>query len=208
MINALTENEQNLLEKTAAYVENMMRNDASGHDFHHVRRVVCMTKLLLEPIASADRFISLMAAYLHDLDDPKLQAQKTTLAHDYLLSLNLDSVVIAKIEAIIDNISFSAHKAGKRVFSIEGMVVQDADRLDALGAIGIARCFAYGASKSRSIYSGAKDDDSSLAHFYQKLLHLEELMNLPQAQAIARERTEFLKDYLKTFLAEWDLENQ
>jgi len=204
----LTQTEQILLDKTGAYVESVMKNETTGHDFHHVRRVVGMTKKLLESVSGVDPFISLMSAYLHDLDDPKLQADKTCLAQDYLNSTNIDSAVSDRIMDIIKNMSFSAHKAGRKVASMEGMVVQDADRLDALGAIGIARCFAYGGRKSRSIYRGDKDDDSSLAHFYQKLLNLEELMNLPEAKRIAKARTGYLKVFLDTFLAEWDLENR
>lgn len=191
-----------MLKETARYVESIMKDDATGHDFFHVQRVVKITEIILKK-EDADPYVALMAAYLHDLDDPKLNHTDTLLARNYLDRTDQTKDLKNKIIEITENLSFSSHKAGKSVSSIEGMIVQDADRLDALGAIGIARCFAYGGSEHRSIYKGKKDDDSSLAHFYQKLLKLESLMNTAYGKQIARKKTKYMRKYLDAFHEEW-----
>jgi uncharacterized protein len=104
---------------------------------------------------------------------------------------------------IIANMSFSSYKKGKFLDTLEGKIVQDADRLDALGAVGIARCFAYSGKTERMIYDYSIDDDSAIAHFYQKLFTLDSLMNTVEARSIAEKRIEFMKDYLREFFKEW-----
>ncbi len=204
MSRILSIQEKVLIKETSKYVESIMTGETTGHDFFHVQRVVSIATQLIKK-ENADPFITIMAAYLHDLDDPKLNNTDTMLCRNYLDKTNLESSNKNKIIEITENLSFSAHKSGKTVSSFEGMIVQDADRLDALGAIGIARCFAYGGANQRSIYKGNKNDDSSLAHFYQKLLKLEKMMNTVQAKKIARKRTKVLKNYLKLFLSDWEI---
>lgn len=195
--------EKILIKETENYVKRIMTGETTGHDFFHVKRVVNMAMSLLKK-ENADPFITIMAAYLHDLDDAKLNNTDTMFVRNYLDKTNLDANSKNKIIDITENLSFSAHKSGKTVSSFEGMIVQDADRLDALGAIGIARCFAYGGNNQRSIYKGDKNDDSSIAHFYQKLLKLEKLMNTVQGKSIAVKRTKCIKKYLDTFLKDWN----
>jgi len=202
MNNGLLDDKQRItLEKTASYVRTIMENDEPGHDFSHIERVVGNTKKILakEP---ADSFIALMVAYLHDLDDPKLQRKETDLAKSFLDTCEIDSLAKTQILEAISEISFSGQKKGVTVTSKEAAVAQDADRLDALGAIGIARAFSYGGHMGRKIFSGRTDDASSTAHFYQKLFLLTNLMNTETAKRIARSRTRFMKKYVGRLIKE------
>ncbi|HPF42910.1 MAG TPA: HD domain-containing protein [Bacillota bacterium] len=198
---SLDQKQCGLLENAAAYVKTIMENDEPGHDFSHIERVVGNARKILakEP---ADPFITLMVAYLHDLDDPKLQRKETNLAKKYLDSCDLDSVIKTKILKAISEISFSGQKNGIKITSKEAAIAQDADRLDALGAIGIARTFSFGGHLGRKIYSGRVDDDSSFAHFYQKLFLLVNLMNTKTAKRIAKSRTKYMKKYVRRLARE------
>jgi uncharacterized protein len=193
------------IDKTKRFVENWMRKDFSGHDFYHVMRVY-ETALYLAEDADVDLFVVQMAALLHDVDDPKLKKPHAKIKHpaEWMKSIKLDDESITKIMDIIDNMSYSAHLRGQKVTSLEGKIVQDADRLDAIGAIGIARAFAFGGYKQRPIFAYDNDDDSSLAHFYQKLLKLPKLMNTPKAKQIAKEKMKTMRAYLKAFHHEWN----
>ncbi|HPJ23881.1 MAG TPA: HD domain-containing protein, partial [Bacillota bacterium] len=148
----------------------------------------------------ANDFVIALAALLHDVDDPKI-SQDTHHARDFLTQFCPE--VMDKVMDIIENMSFSSHQKGKSVSTLEGQIVQDADRLDALGAIGIARTFAYSGYVKRPIYLGKQDDDSAIAHFYQKLFKLPGLLNTDPAKAMAEERILFMKQYLDMFYKEW-----
>ncbi len=143
-----------------------------------------------------------MAALLHDLDDYKVIDTPSFKAENFL-EKHTSAEVKEQVMAIIDNMSFSAYQEGKTVETLEGKIVQDADRLDALGAIGIARTFAYSGKKGRLLYDDSCDDDTAIAHFYQKLFKLAELMNLEEARVIANQRIEFMKKFLEEFFQEW-----
>ena len=190
-----------ILDKAAVFAQTVMKDDATGHDYEHILRV----RRLAERIMShelADPDIVILAVLLHDVDDHKLggpgdRAERFLKENDVL-----EGVMNAVLE-IIGSMSYSAHVAGKSVASIEGKIVQDADRLDAIGAIGIARAFAYGGKKSRPIFVGSIDDDSSFAHFHQKLLHVAFLLNTKTAKRIAIRRHHFLKRFVKRFGEEW-----
>ncbi len=183
-------------------VKSIMSGDATGHDFFHAQRVANTCEQLLRRV-EADPFITIMAAWLHDLEDVKI-SHDPQRAEKLLVELDMAAETRSKILSITRNCSYSATKSGKQMTTIEGMIVQDADRLDALGAIGIARCFAYGGRNQRPLYRGQTDDDSSLAHFYDKLLKLKDLMNLQASRRIARRRSRYLTGYLRRFLREWD----
>lgn len=201
----MTYAETKIVDSTLKFVEKWMTHDFSGHDFFHVKRVYD-TALYLADGLDTDEFIIRMAALLHDVDDPKLRKPHVKIKHalEYLTSVKLPEDTIAKIMDIIDNMSYSAHLRGLKVSTIEGKIVQDADRLDAIGAIGIARAFAYGGHKQRPMYEGGIDDESSLAHFYQKLLKLPKLMNTEKAKVLARKRLKTMKKYLVAFHEEWE----
>jgi uncharacterized protein len=161
-----------------------------------------------------------LAALLHDIADWKAHDGDSTIgpkmAMDWLTSLDLDSNIIQHVGQVIADISFKGARVEQPRLSLEGKVVQDADRLDAIGAIGIARAFAYGGSKGRVIYDPTctptdhQTADSylnrgtTINHFYEKLLLLKDRMNTPTGRAIAERRHRFMKDYLQRFYEEWE----
>ena len=205
----MTLSEQKHVLQTKKFVQKWMTHEFSGHDFYHVMRVY-ETALYLAIDEEVDEFIIHMAALLHDVDDPKLRKPhmkiKNTL--DFLTSIKLPEERITQITDIIDNMSYSAHLRGQKVTTLEGKIVQDADRLDAIGAIGIARAFAYGGHKNRIMFKNDLDDDSSIAHFYQKLIKLPKLMNTPKAKKLAKEKMKTMKSYLKAFHDEFNQPHQ
>lgn len=202
---------------TKEYVHNELQNDPSGHDWWHIARVTEMAKkIAIEE--NADLFICEMAALLHDIADEKLNVSEEeglNKVANWLESIGVNKPTIKKIISIISSISF---KGGGQsaLTSLEAKVVQDADRLDALGAIGIARTFAYAGSKGDLIYDPAiKPRDSmtkeeyrngkstAINHFYEKLLKLKDRINTDYAKKIAEERHKFMEEYLRVFFAEW-----
>ncbi len=200
----LSSDQKTLLQKTETYVEKLLHDDTSGHDYFHILRV----RKTAESIAQkekADAFLVQMAALLHDVDDPKILGDAPGgRAEAFLQNLSVPESFVSQVLDIIANLSFTSQMNGAREGSLEGQIVQDADRLDALGAVGIARTFAYGGSRHRPIYSGSADDDSSIAHFYQKLLRLPELMNTKTATRLARRRRRLMLGFLKAFHQEWE----
>ncbi|MBN2503894.1 MAG: HD domain-containing protein [Bacilli bacterium] len=203
MIRPLTQKETAILEQARAYCKKEFSSDTSGHDFQHVLRVVGLTIKMLKH-ENADPFTTLLAAFLHDLDDPKLISNSISRVDEFLETIDIDDAIKAKVKNIVANVSFTRQMSGNIVDSIEGQIVQDADRLDAMGAIGIARCFAFGGHRNRQIYSGSIDDSSSLAHFYQKLVKLKDLMNTKTGKRIAKIRHKRLESYLSWFHQEWN----
>jgi uncharacterized protein len=195
-----------LVEKTIEYVRSVLGDEASGHDFDHCLRVYRLACRLAGDM-QVNQFVVKLASLLHDVDDPKLDFNQSVdsrhKAEAFLASQNVDKDIISQVTDIISNMSYSSYVAGKRVHSLEGEIVQDADRLEALGAIGIARVFSYGGHKKRPLYAGRTDDSSSIAHFYDKLFKLPELMNTKKARKMADKRLKFMKKYLKEFYEEW-----
>jgi uncharacterized protein len=192
--------EKKIIEAAKKFVYQILGDDSSGHDYYHSIRVY-NTALKIAKNYDVNSFVLALAAILHDVDDQKI-SENSNHAESFLDKYGLFSK--PKVMHIIENMSFTAHKAGKTVDTLEGKIVQDADRLDALGAVGIARCFAYSGYKNRPMYKGEKDDDSSIAHFYQKLFKLPELMNTIEAKEITLERVEFMNEFLKNFYNEWE----
>ncbi len=191
----------NLILNAFEYVKRHTENESTGHDYHHAVRVYKMAFELAVNKEVNGQVIAL-AALLHDLDDYKVVSGPSFKAKTFLEE-HVSHEVKDQVMTIIDNMSFSAYKEGKTVETLEGKIVQDADRLDALGAIGIARTFAYSGKKGCLLYDDSHEDDTAIAHFYQKLFKLAELMNLEEARIIAKNRIEFMKKYLEEFFLEW-----
>ena len=178
-----------MIEKTKAFAREVFAGDASGHDFDHTLRVFHMaTRLAREE--GADLQIVQLAALLHDVDDRKLSpdtCEGKLRAVTFLRDLGVDEGVIQTIVDIITRISFSAQLPPPE--SLEGKCVQDADRLDAMGAIGIARTFAYGGSRGRRMHDPLRQDaQATIEHFYEKLLLLKDSMHTATGQRLAQQR--------------------
>ena len=176
-------------------VQTLMDRADAAHDFSHVGRVVRMSLALAEELGADPDTVRLIAL-LHDVDDRKVDPEGGRAAR----LLEKYGVGGAQAEVVLDGVENISFSKGKVPHSTEGKIVQDADRLDALGAIGIARAFSYGGSKGRKIY--VPDGECSVKHFYDKLFKLADMMNFQSSKAIARERTEFMKDYLRHFFEE------
>lgn len=211
-------NQKEILIKTQQYVQQQLENEGTGHDWWHIKRVYCNAKLILQN-EPCDHFLVKMAVLLHDIGDYKLHQgiDKThELVYPFLKSLNLESIFIENILSIINQISFSTNKDTKPS-CIEAMVAQDADRLDAIGAIGIARTFQYGGHKGHPLYDPEitpvlnhstdtykKSTAPTINHFYEKLLLIKDLMNTQTGKNIAQQRHEFMETFLIQFYDEWE----
>ena len=177
------------------YIERLFAGNADGHGLDHSMRVYKNAMLLAETEPTADRFIVALSALLHDSDDYKLfQTENNANARSFLKSANVDRETTDRICEVINSVSFSKNK-GKKPEIIEGKIVQDADRLDAIGAIGIARTFAFGGKHNRSL-------ESSIDHFHEKLLLLKDMLNTEKAKELAENRHRFMEQFLK----EWEKE--
>ncbi|MFD2045819.1 HD domain-containing protein [Ornithinibacillus salinisoli] len=190
------------LQKIERYVYQLFSDDSTGHDYFHMKRVARMTREISLSEA-ADEFICEAAAWLHDVGDKKLFANTNKAIDEmnqFLKSIQLTEIQIEKIHQAIQDVSFSKGNIPK---TLEGKIVQDADRLDAIGAIGIARTFAYGGANKQLIYHDEMKDHTSIQHFHDKLLKLKGLMHTPTAIRMAKERHVFLENYLQQFLNEW-----
>ena len=194
-----------MINKAMEFAKTIFTGDGSGHDFDHTMRVYRMAIRIAEE-EKADADTVALAALLHDVDDRKLSpqtCQNKDRAVAFLRENGLDEGRISRIVQIISEVSFSSG-VGKPS-TLEGCCVQDADRLDALGAIGIARTFAFGGSHGRPIHDPTGTDrGTSIAHFYDKLLLLKDRMNTNAGRELAQHRHEFLQTYLAEFLSEWD----
>ena len=208
--------EQQIISRAENFVREFFAKDASGHDAWHTFRVRSLALRLAE-MEGADPLTVELAALLHDVDDRKLSPEThETLGNavGFLRQENVAEERISQICAIIRDLSFSS---GRVPESLEGKVVQDADRLDAIGAIGIARTFAYGGAHGRAIHlpeEAARPDlsreeyaaraSTGINHFYEKLLLLKDLMNTASARRMAEVRHRYMLDYLEEFQAEWE----
>lgn len=211
-------NKKMILEKAEQLVRSRLEGDSSGHDWWHIVRVRNTARTIAME-EKADVFLCEMAALLHDMADDKLTNQpEVELANLqlWLASQDLTEVMISDIIQIITTMSFKGG-GGQPMVSLEGKIVQDADRLDAIGAIGIARCMAYSGSKGRLIHDPTKQpreqltpdeyrngQDTAIMHFYEKLLKLKDLMNTDFGRKMAEQRHQYLENFLTEFYAEWD----
>ncbi len=209
-----------VIKQTEDFVYKKLHGEGTGHDWYHIDRVRKIALKIAEK-EKADLFLVELAALLHDVADWKFhngdESVGPKVAKEWLESLFVDEKVIEQTCNIILNISFKGAHVNTKMKSLEGMIVQDADRIDALGAIGIARCFAYGGFKNNPIYDPNiktvmhKDFQeykstrgSSINHFYEKLLLLKDRMNTKSGYEIAKERHEFMQQFLNQFFKEWD----
>jgi len=185
------------------FIQQNFSGEETGHDFFHVERVV-KTAIKIAKEEKVDLFLVELAAWLHDVGDYKLHDgndKSEEMIAVFLSSLKIDSELISKINEIVSQVSFSK---GNSTTSKEAQIVQDADRLDAMGAIGIARCFAYGGKKQREIWNPENPNMTSLQHFYDKLLKLKDLLNTTAAKKMAEDRHKFLEEFLNEFHKEWN----
>jgi len=211
-----------IIQKTIAFVKETLEDAEGGHDWFHILRVYNNAKHIAES-EEVDNFIVTLGALLHDIADAKFYDGDETvgpkLATEFLSSLTVDADVINHVVQIINNISFksSLDNKAQKFTSKELEVVQDADRLDAIGAIGIARTFNYGGFKNRSLYNPEigpnlkmtkeqykKSTAPTINHFYEKLLLLKDKMNTETGKKLAEERHQFMLQYLKQFYKEWE----
>lgn len=209
-----------VLVETENYIRNIFEDDGSGHDWWHIYRVRNMALKLAET-ESGNIFIIEMAALLHDLDDWKLKkSNEESKTEGWLSKLNVSKEEGVSILEVIEQVSFKGARVKNNAISIEAQIVQDADRLDAIGAIGIARTFAYGGSKNRLIHhpdaksvfhetfeAYKKNTAPTINHFYEKLLLLKDLMNTNFAKEIAKKRHRLMEEFLSQFFAEWESKN-
>ena len=209
---------EQLVQNATKFIKEVFQNDFSGHDFFHSMRVY-RTAINIAEAEHADMEVVALAALLHDVDDRKLSpmtAEKKENAARFMRSQNVPESEIRQVCQIIDEVSFKGTDS-VRPSTPEGKCVQDADRLDALGAIGIARTFAYGGNHNRAIYDPElpprtamnqaqyySSKSTSLSHFYEKLFLLEGMMNTETGKAIARKRTQYMQQFVDEFLNEWD----
>lgn len=209
-----------LIQKTADYIRSNFEREGSGHDWWHLYRVWQMAqRIAIEE--GANLFLVEMAALLHDLDDWKLASPSDSKAMEWMKQIGIDASEQTRIQAIIDDVSFKGAEVDTTPSSLEACVVQDADRLDAMGAIGIARTFAYGGHKNRLIFDPEiqpemhasfsdyqKSTAPTINHFYEKLLLLKDRMNTKTGQKIAKKRHQFMETYLEHFFQEWNMDEQ
>jgi uncharacterized protein len=187
--------EEKLVEQAIAYIQKLFRTNAGGHDVDHTMRVYRNALLIAEKEQDCDRLITALAALLHDADDHKLFGTKENAnARTFLLENQVPQQMADRICEAINTVSFSQNK-GRIPDTPEGKVVQDADRLDAMGAVGIARTFAYGGEHGRPM-------KESVQHFYDKLLKLKSLMNTETGRMMAEKRHAFLEAFLEEYIAE------
>ena len=208
---------ENIINKTMVYVKDFFKKDFSGHDFYHTLRVYNLAKSIAKS-EECNMELVCLSALLHDVDDYKLVGEEKEPFNNlktFLKSQNYSYEGIEQICNIVSEVSFN----GKNTIpnTIEGKIVQDADRLDAIGAIGIARTFTYGGSIKRPMYIPNINPKENMAskeyyenvgttinHFYEKLLKLKDFMNTETAKSMPKHRHEYMQEFLKEFYDEWE----
>ena len=209
-----------VLKNTVSFVKASLKNAEGGHDWFHILRVWNNAKLIACQ-EQVDVFIVELGALLHDIADSKFHNGDETIgpkiARKFLESQHIEEPIIVHIENIITNISYKGGNFKQTFNSSELDVIQDADRLDAIGAVGIARCFSYGGFKNRALYDPEiapnltmtkeeykNSDAPTINHFYEKLLLLKNKMNTETGKQIASERHSYMEAFLKQFYNEWN----
>ena len=209
-----------IIDNTILFVKQQLENAEGGHDWFHIERVYKNALLIAEGV-DCDLIVVKLGALLHDIADSKFHGGDETVApktaRTFLESQNVSEDIILHVIAIIENISFKGGNFEKKFNSKELEIVQDADRLDAIGAIGIARTFNYGGFKNRPLYNPniqpnlnmskeeyKNSESPTLNHFYEKLLLLKDKMNTETGKKIAQKRHDFMVTFLSQFYAEWD----
>ncbi|MDY0990036.1 HD domain-containing protein [Flavobacterium sp. CFBP9031] len=209
-----------LIIKTIAFVKEKLNDAEGGHDWFHIERVY-KNAILIARETECDLTVVQLGALLHDIADSKFHNGDETIgpktARAFLEKENVDEDTIAQVVNIIENISYKGGNFERKFSSVELDIVQDADRLDAIGAIGVARAFNYGGFKNRALYNPEiepvtnmtkeeykKNSAPTINHFYEKLLLLKDKMNTEKGKEIATERHRFMETFLAQFYAEWE----
>jgi uncharacterized protein len=218
----MTKQELKIIESIKKMMEQKFRNESTGHDWWHILRVYKMSCTLSDKTSqSHNRFTIEISALLHDVADWKFhegdESAGPKQAEIILAQLGVDRKIIERVKTIIKEISFKGAGVETKMSSLEGMIVQDADRLDALGAIGIARTFAYGGKNDKPLHdpsikpilhtdfeSYKKKQTTPINHFYEKLLLLKDLLNTNEAKNFAKKRHRYMENFLKQFFLEWE----
>ena len=213
-------NKQLIISNTETFVKSTLENAEGGHDWFHILRVWNNAKLIAKS-ENVDDFIIELGALLHDIADSKFHNGDETIgpkiAREFLENQNVEEAVIHHVEKIINNISYKGGNFKQTFKSPELDVIQDADRLDAIGAVGIARCFNYGGFKNRQLYNPEvppnltmtkeeykNSEAPTINHFYEKLLLLKDKMNTATGRRIAAERHTYMEVFLEQFYYEWN----
>lgn len=209
-----------IISRIKKYVREVCKNDSAGHDWWHIQRVY-NNAILINKKEKSNEFVLTIIVLLHDLYDHKFyngnteekleETLKQLQVYEFIQKNDIQNIIYS-----CANLGFNSNIANRKQLSHEGKIAQDADRLDAIGAIGIARTFAYGGRKGKLIYDpnnselvdeneyNQKGSKNSISHFYDKLLKIKDLMNTDTAKEIAIERHEFLESFLKEFFEEWN----
>ncbi len=216
----MTKDQLQHIQLTETFVKKTLESAEGGHDWFHIERVY-NNVLLISKNENVDLYIVSLGALLHDIADSKFHNGDDTIgpqkAREFLFGINVDSVAIEHVVKIIENVSFKGGSVSQTFSSTELDVVQDADRLDALGAIGIARTFNYGGFKNRKLFDPSIQPDLNMTkeaykastaptinHFYEKLLLLKDRMNTKTGKQIALRRHNYMEEFLQQFYAEWN----
>lgn len=213
-------NQDEIVHKTHDYVKQRFSGESSGHDWWHVYRVWQLAKRIAHGEKAANSFVVQLAALVHDVPDAKLAKDVTSARRElqeFFTSVGLDDHTIRAVMSGISNTSYSSSLEGKTPQTLEAQIISDADKLDAIGAIGIARTFAYGGSKGRLMHNPERapetynsaavyhaNDTPSTNHFYEKLLLLKDRMYTKTARTLANHRHKTMQAFLEEFYAEWD----
>ncbi|MGD9722587.1 MAG: HD domain-containing protein [Pirellulales bacterium] len=209
-----------VLRDTAEHIRQVLAGDSSGHDWWHIERVRQLA-LHIGRHEGADLFVVELGALLHDIADWKFHQGDSSVgprrAAEWLVGLCVDAETVDHVREIVDRVSYKGSGVATPMHSLEGRVVQDADRLDAIGAIGIARTFAYGGHAGRAIYDPTRPPEQhdsfaayqrstgpTINHFYEKLLLLKDRMQTPTGRAMAAGRHAFMEQFLARFFSEWN----
>ncbi len=213
--------QEDIIKETIAYFKENFSGEATGHDWFHIQRVWKLSKNIAKQEGEMDMFVVEMGALLHDIADHKFHGGDDTVgakvAAEFLSKYEITEEQSTKIVNIVKEISFKGMKVPTLMSSKEGEVVQDADRLDAIGAIGIARTFAYGGAKGREIYNPLikpichtsfaaykVSTAPAINHFYEKLLSLKDKMNTETGKQEALRRHGFMEIFLQNFYQDWE----
>lgn len=210
-----------IIENTISFVKETLAGAEGGHDWYHIERVWNTARYIREKIGSGDLMIIELAALLHDISDAKFNGgdedKGSQMASEFLEKLGLEQEKVDHIQSIIQHVSYKGGFPQDQINTIEFQIVQDADRLDAIGAIGIARAFNYGGFKNRPIHNPEmplqeyndskayhKSDAPTINHFYEKLLKLKDLMNTSRGKEMADQRHAYMLQFLDQFYREWN----
>ncbi len=206
-----------ILEKVAEGTKKEMQGEGTGHDWWHIKRVLENARAIARKEKGSDLYILELAVLTHDLDDWKFQKEKKFNVRKFLRECGVELRDIERVREITEHLSFKMGTNKHKMKTLEGKIAQDADRLDALGAIGIARLFAFGGRVGREIHNPEKkyrkyksvknlkwSTNTSLSHFYEKVLFLRDKMNTKTGRTMADKRHQYTENFLKQFYAEWE----